>query len=63
MAERFGRFGPSAYLAEYGSSFSKAPNGGDVVRFAIGRSGRRVTLGRRQVVVSASACAIRWPWP
>lgn len=63
VAERFGRFGPSAYLAEYGSSFSKAPNGGDVVRFAIGRSGRRFTLGRRQVVVSASACAIRWPWP
>jgi glucose/arabinose dehydrogenase len=32
VAERFGRFGRSAFVARFGSSFSGNPSGGDVVR-------------------------------
>ena len=44
VAERFGRFGRSAFVAEFGSSFSRNPTGGDVARVPLDRlgSGRRI---------------------
>jgi hypothetical protein len=39
-AERFGRFGPSAYVAEHGSTIASPPTGGVVRRVPLG-SGRR----------------------
>ena len=40
VAPRFGRFGRSAFVARYGSSFSDFPSGGDVVRVVLPRRGR-----------------------
>jgi glucose/arabinose dehydrogenase len=40
VAPRFGRFGRSAFVARYGSSFSDFPSGGDVVRVTLPRRGR-----------------------
>ena len=37
---RFGRFGRSAFVARYGSSFGGNPSGGDVVRITLPRRGR-----------------------
>lgn len=37
VAERFGRYGRSAFVARYGSSFGGNPSGGDVVRVTLGR--------------------------
>jgi glucose/arabinose dehydrogenase len=39
VARRFGRFGRSAFVARYGSSFSDFPSGGDVVRVTLPRRG------------------------
>ena len=39
-AERFGRFGRSAFVARYGSSFPEFRSGGDVVRVTLPRRGR-----------------------
>jgi glucose/arabinose dehydrogenase len=36
VAPRFGRFGRSAFVARYGSSFRGNPSGGDVVHIALG---------------------------
>jgi glucose/arabinose dehydrogenase len=40
VAPRFGRFGRSAFVALYGSSFPEFPSGGDVVRVTLPRRGR-----------------------
>lgn len=40
VANRFGRYGRSAFVARYGSSFSDQPSGGDVVRVSLPRRGR-----------------------
>ena len=40
VARRFGRYGRSAFVARYGSSFRGNPSGGDVVRIALPRRGR-----------------------
>jgi glucose/arabinose dehydrogenase len=40
VAPRFGRYGRSAFVARYGSSFSGFPSGGDVVRVALPQRGR-----------------------
>jgi glucose/arabinose dehydrogenase len=40
VARRFGRFGRSAFVSRYGSSFSDFPSGGDVVRVTLPRRGR-----------------------
>jgi glucose/arabinose dehydrogenase len=40
VAERFGRYGRSAFVARYGSSFRGNPSGGDVVRVTLPRRGR-----------------------
>ena len=41
MAERFGRWGPSAFVTRFGSTFDENPTGGDVVRVSLARLGRR----------------------
>ena len=41
VAERFGRWGPSAFVTRFGSSFDANPTGGDVVRVSLARLGRR----------------------
>jgi hypothetical protein len=43
-ARRFGRWGPSAFVTRFGSSFPDYPSGGDVVRISLARLGRRRTL-------------------
>ena len=40
VARRFGRYGRSAFVARYGSSFSGNPSGGDVVRVTLPARGR-----------------------
>ena len=40
VARRFGRFGRSAFVARYGSSYSGFRSGGDVVRVTLPRRGR-----------------------
>ena len=40
VARRFGRFGRSAFVARYGSTFGDFPSGGDVVRVTLPRRGR-----------------------
>jgi glucose/arabinose dehydrogenase len=37
VAERFGRWGRSVFVARFGSSFDANPSGGDIVRVALGR--------------------------
>lgn len=41
VARRFGRYGLSAFVAEYGSSFDRKPTGGQVVRVSLRRRGGR----------------------
>src|SRR3954451_7173282 len=41
MARRFGRWGPSAFVTRFGSTFRENPTGGDVVRVSLARAGRR----------------------
>ena len=41
VAERFGRWGPSAFVTRFGSSFDANPTGGDVVRVSLARLGKR----------------------
>ena len=43
MARRFGRWGPSAFVTRFGSTFRENPTGGDVVRVSLARLGRRRT--------------------
>jgi glucose/arabinose dehydrogenase len=40
---RFGRWGPSAFVTRFGSTFRENPTGGDVVRVPLARLGRRRT--------------------
>src|SRR5215208_8031856 len=40
---RFGRWGPSAFVTRFGSTFRENPTGGDVVRVSLARPGRRGT--------------------
>jgi glucose/arabinose dehydrogenase len=41
VARRFGRWGPSAFVTRFGSTFRENPTGGDVVRVSLARPGRR----------------------
>src|SRR3954451_5473448 len=41
VARRFGRWGPSAFVTRFGSTFRANPTGGDVVRVSLARAGRR----------------------
>ena len=41
VARRFGRWGPSAFVTRFGSTFRENPTGGDVVRVPLDRLGRR----------------------
>ena len=43
VARRFGRWGPSAFVTRFGSTFRENPTGGDVVRVPLARLGRRRT--------------------
>jgi glucose/arabinose dehydrogenase len=43
VARRFGRWGPSAFVTRFGSTFRQNPTGGDVVRVSLARLGRRRT--------------------
>ena len=43
VARRFGRWGPSAFVTRFGSTFRENPTGGDVVRVSLARLGRRST--------------------
>ena len=43
VARRFGRWGPSAFVTRFGSTFDANPTGGDVVRVSLARLGRRRT--------------------
>ena len=43
VARRFGRWGPSAFITRFGSTFRENPTGGDVVRVPLARLGRRPT--------------------
>ena len=43
VAKRFGRWGPSAFVTRFGSTFRENPTGGDVVRVSLARLGRRRT--------------------
>ncbi len=43
VARRFGRWGPSAFVTRFGSTFRANPTGGDVVRVSLARLGRRRT--------------------
>lgn len=43
VARRFGRWGPSAFVTRFGSTFRENPTGGDVVRVSLARLGRRRT--------------------
>ena len=40
VTRRFGRFGPSAFVTRFGSTFRENPTGGDVVRVSLARLGR-----------------------
>jgi glucose/arabinose dehydrogenase len=41
VARRFGRWGPSAFVTRFGSTFRANPTGGDVVRISLAHLGRR----------------------
>jgi glucose/arabinose dehydrogenase len=41
VTRRFGRWGPSAFVTRFGSTFRENPTGGDVVRVSLARLGRR----------------------
>src|SRR4051794_2261440 len=43
VARRFGRWGPSAFVTRFGSTFRENPTGGDVVRVSLAHLGRRRT--------------------
>jgi glucose/arabinose dehydrogenase len=43
VARRFGRWGPSAFVTRFGSTFRENPTGGDVVRVPLAGLGRRPT--------------------
>src|SRR3954447_2564177 len=43
VARRFGRWGPSAFVMRFGSSFRENPTGGDIVRVSLAHLGRRRT--------------------
>ena len=43
VARRFGRWGPSAFVTRFGSTFREHPTGGDVVRVSLAGLGRRPT--------------------
>jgi glucose/arabinose dehydrogenase len=43
VARRFGRWGPSAFVTRFGSTFRENPTGGDVVRVSLARLGRHRT--------------------
>src|SRR5829696_4446105 len=43
VARRFGRWGPSAFVTRFGSTFRENPTGGDIVRVSLARLGRRRT--------------------
>jgi glucose/arabinose dehydrogenase len=43
VARRFGRWGPTAFVTRFGSTFRANPTGGDVVRVSLARLGRRRT--------------------
>jgi glucose/arabinose dehydrogenase len=43
VARRFGRWGPSAFVTRFGSTFRENPTGGDVVRVSLSHLGRRRT--------------------
>lgn len=45
VAQEYGRYGPSAFVTEFGSSFSQNPTGGKVVRVRLFEVGGRV-VGR-----------------
>jgi glucose/arabinose dehydrogenase len=48
VARRFGRWGPSAFVTRFGSTFRENPTGGDVVRVPLARLGRRRTAPVRR---------------
>src|SRR5215216_1823023 len=48
VARRFGRWGPSAFVTRFGSSFRENPSGGDVVRVPLAGLGRRRTAPARR---------------
>jgi len=48
VARRFGRWGPSAFVTRFGSTFRQNPTGGDVVRVPLGSLGRRSTAPARR---------------
>jgi glucose/arabinose dehydrogenase len=48
VARRFGRWGPSAFVTRFGSTFRENPTGGDVVRVPLARLGRRPTAPARR---------------
>jgi len=41
VARRFGRWGPSAFVTRFGSTFDENPTGGDVVRISLARLGQK----------------------
>ena len=41
VVRRFGRWGPSAFVTRFGSTFRENPTGGDVVRVSLARLGQR----------------------
>ena len=43
VVRRFGRWGPSAFVTRFGSTFRENPTGGDVVRVSLARLGQRRT--------------------
>src|SRR5215213_475049 len=48
VARRFGRWGPSAFVTRFGSTFRANPTGGDVVRVPLANLGRRRTAPVRR---------------
>src|SRR5215218_3795182 len=48
VARRFGRWGPSAFVTRFGSSFRENPTGGDIVRVPLAGLGRRRTAPARR---------------
>jgi glucose/arabinose dehydrogenase len=48
VARRFGRWGPSAFVTRFGSTFRENPTGGDVVRVSLAKLGRRPTAPVRR---------------
>ena len=43
VVRRFGRWGPSAFVTRFGSTFRENPTGGDVVRVSLALLGQRRT--------------------